>query len=157
MNRQGLLLPALILAAIWLLLSGGAASSWVIGAPAIALASWAASRLRVMGSADISPRGFALFVPFFVWESVRGGVDVARRVLSPSPKLVPGFHQYTMTLMDPHAQLLFVNSVSLLPGTLAADLSGTRVRVHTLDMAADTTAELARLERRVADVYRGAA
>ena len=60
-----------------------------------------------------------------------------------------------MTLSDPGAQLLFVNTVSLLPGTLAADLNGETVRIHALDIHADIHADLGRLEGAVARMYAG--
>jgi multicomponent Na+:H+ antiporter subunit E len=56
-------------------------------------------------------------------------------------------------LRSPAARLLFVNCISLLPGTLAADIADGELRVHTLDLADDTGRELSRLERRVAAVY----
>ena len=58
-----------------------------------------------------------------------------------------------MTLEDPRAQRLFVNSISLLPGTLSADLHGNTVRIHALDTRADIELELSRLQDKVARVY----
>ena len=96
----------------------------------------------------------ARFLPFFIWESIRGGIDVALRVLAPTPRVAPGFHDYTITLESEPARLLFANTVSLLPGTLSADVKDDLVRVHSLDKAVDTAAELQRLEHRIADLYR---
>ena len=89
-------------------------------------------------------------------ESLRGGIDVARRVLSPRLDVAPGFLTYRTRLSGPQARLLFVNSVSLLPGTLAADLQDDRLTIHALDSDAEFAEDLARLETAVARVYREA-
>jgi multicomponent Na+:H+ antiporter subunit E len=118
------------------------------------LAAWYAQRLEPKTNTRFSLLGLLLFLPFFAWESIRGGIDVARRVLAPSPELEPGYQDFRMRLTDTRAQLLFVNTVSLLPGTLAADLNGSTVRVHALDVRANIRAELQKLELAVARIYR---
>jgi multicomponent Na+:H+ antiporter subunit E len=157
MVDRGYWLWALFLGVVWLLLTDGAISSWAIGVPAILVAAWAARHLQDAGGVSApgsaSLRGAALFLPFFVRESVRGGIDVARRVFAPTPRIDPGFHDYVLRLKNPSARLLFVNSISLLPGTLAAELLDDRVRVHALDVNTDNENELKRLERRVSMIY----
>lgn len=153
MTQSGLLTPTLLLVGLWWLLTGGSADSWLIGVPTIAFAIWAAHRLGVRAVKRVSLRGVVAFLPFFIWESVRGGVDVARRVLAPAPRLAPGFQDYVMRLSHPQAQLLFVNTVSLLPGTLAAQWQGATVRIHALDVHTDFHNELTRLENAVAAFY----
>ena len=153
MRQRGFWMLALLFAALWGLLTAGATGSWIIGAPVILLAAWFARSPGEREGATLSVRGVAAFLPFFIWESVRGGVDVARRVLAPSPRLATGFQDYRMTLSNPRAQLLFVNTVSLLPGTLATDLHGDRVRIHALDVSTDIRTDLSRLEAAVARMY----
>ncbi|MBN2886955.1 MAG: Na+/H+ antiporter subunit E, partial [Chromatiaceae bacterium] len=119
----------------------------------VLLASWAHARL-----APKMPRpqlGAALgFVGFFLVESLRSGLDVARRILPLHPRIAPGIQEYRMQLENPLARALFLNSISLLPGSLSADLSGReRVRVHALDARTDLGPELARLERRIARLF----
>ncbi len=147
-------LPSLMLAALlWWVLVGGDTASWVVGVPVVAAAVWSAWRLRGGDAGRISLRGLLRFVPFFLWESIRGGVDVASRVLRPRMAIRPGFVTYKVGLRTPAARLLFVNCISLLPGTLAADIADGELWVHTLDLEADTGQELSRLERRLAAVY----
>jgi len=93
----------------------------------------------------------AAFAPFFVWESLRGGVDVALRVVGPSLRVRPGFVAHRLRLPEGPARVSFANCVSLLPGSLAADLEGDELIVHLLDVGTD--AGLARLEAAVARVY----
>jgi len=121
-------LPLAAAAAVWLVLSGGQASSWLVGVPTVVAAVWAGRALRAAHSAEAPAArvrwsalpGFALF---FLYESLRGGIDVARRLLHRRPAVAPGFIDYRCALPAGGARLLFANSVSLLPGTLSADLA----------------------------------
>lgn len=153
MNWRGFLTPALLLGALWLLLTAGSPGSWLIGVPTVVLAAWVAARQRKEPTSHFCWRGLGGFLSFFLRESFRGGIDVAARVFAPSMRLAPGFRDFTMTLEDPRAQRLFVNSISLLPGTLSADLHGNTVRIHALDTRADIELELSRLQDKVARVY----
>jgi multicomponent Na+:H+ antiporter subunit E len=152
-RRSEALLSLILGALLWWVLVGGDMASWVVGIPVVAAAVWSAWRLRGGDAGRISLRGLLRFVPIFLWESIRGGVDVTSRVLRPHMAIQPGFVNYTMGLRTPAARLLFVNCISLLPGTLAADIVDGELRVHTLDLEGDTGRELSRLERHVAAVY----
>jgi multicomponent Na+:H+ antiporter subunit E len=60
-----------------------------------------------------------------------------------------------MTLESASARVFFVNLVSLVPGTLSADIRGDRLLVHTLGSSQDTATELGRMERYVAEIFGG--
>jgi multicomponent Na+:H+ antiporter subunit E len=143
--------------AVWWLISGGEPDSWLVGAPVVAVAAWAGLRL---GSCElrlhVSLPGLLRFLPFFLWESLRGGLDVAFRTLRARPRVRPGFQDHHTKLPEGAARVFFVNCVSLLPGTLAADLREDWVVVHVIDTEAENARELARLERAVARVFVGA-
>lgn len=155
--RSNMTVWLVVLAAFWLLLAGMAPGSWIVGLPAVLLAAWAGSRLTTERRPPLSAGGLLRFVGYFLRESWRGGLDVARRVFARELRVTPGFVDYPLRLRDPAARRLFAGSVSLIPGTLAADLDHTGVRVHALDTGDDVVAELARLESLVADVFKGAA
>lgn len=144
---------ALALVAVWVLLSGGDPESWIIGVPAVAAGSWSAHRLRRERRTAISFLGLARFAPLFLWGSLRGGVDVARRILAPTMSVRPGFRCYRTSLFEPSARVFFATCVNLLPGTLTAKIEGDQLRIHQLDITADTDAELRRFERAVARVF----
>jgi multicomponent Na+:H+ antiporter subunit E len=146
-----------LLAGLWWLLSDGDPGSWVIGLPAVAAAVWSVRRLRPARIGSVSLSALLRFVPFFLWESLRGGLDVARRTLAPRMRVQPDLILYRTRLSRPDARVFFTNCVSLLPGTLAADLRGDRLAVHVLDAASDAERELRLLERAVARVYPQAA
>jgi multicomponent Na+:H+ antiporter subunit E len=165
MNRQRVfrapgaaMLRGVLFTLIWVALAGPDLDSWVIGLPAILAATWASLVLSGRKQPDRNRRalyilGVLRFVPFFLWESLRGGIDVAARVLTPRPRVDPGMRSYRMSLQSAAARLVFVDSVSLLPGTLSADLQGDLVTVHALDVGDDIERSLQGLERKVADLF----
>jgi multicomponent Na+:H+ antiporter subunit E len=138
---------------IWFLLTGDDWKSWLVGLPVVILASWSILRLRSSSERLINLVGLLKFLPYFFWESVLGGIDVASRVLQPKMRIAPGFLKYRIRLTQPSARRLFVNTLSLLPGTLAADLQGESLSIHALDTGAELNDELIRLERMVSDIY----
>ena len=153
MNRNALWL-VVVLGAFWWLLTAGGPFSWHLGIPAILVAAWTGARLGAFSGSTWSALGAVQFALVFVRESVRGGIDVTLRTLAPTPRIATGFRHYRISLENPGARLLFVNTVSLLPGTLAAELEGDQLNVHALDINTDIAGELARLERVIGRVYR---
>ena len=143
----------IILSGLWWVITNGSVASWFIGLPVIATATWASRRLSRLSGTQISLSGLARFVPFFLWESLRGGVDVALRTLTPRMRIAPGFSRYRTGLKTSSARTLFVNCVSLLPGTLAVDLQDEWLEIHMLDIQLDPNATFARLERVVARLF----
>ncbi|NBC11122.1 MAG: cation transporter [Planctomycetes bacterium] len=146
-----------LFALLWAVLAGGSASSWIIGAPTVVFATWMSLRLSAASDASgrrgMTPSGLLGFVPLFLLESLRGGLDVAGRVMRPQLRIQPGFHAYAPRLRDPVARIVFLDSISLLPGTLSADLRDDIIQVHALDTASDLDPELERLERAVARLF----
>lgn len=150
---RSILVRGALFAAAWLILAGADPGSWIIGGPAVLGATWASLALAAPRQGSFSLVGLLRFLPYFLWASLSGGIDVAQRVLRPRLPIEPGLHQYPMRLRDPGARVVFVNTISLLPGTLSADLDGDLVRVHALDAKADVGGELEVLERRVAAIF----
>ena len=133
---------------IWWILTDGVASSWWIGLPAVILAV-TASRVLVAPAAFL---WFELlkFVPFFFWHSLLGGVDVARRVFQPKMPIAPDLIEYPLRLPPGLSQVIMSNTVSLLPGTLIAELDRNVLKVHLLNRSKDSLAELEAVEERIA-------
>lgn len=153
-SKSGLLMTGLALGAAWFALAGHENPvSWILGLPTILAATWAYHRLSSPTKTGLTASGILRLVPTFVWESFRGGVDVASRVLRVRPNLNPGLFEYRLSLSSPSARVLFVDLISLLPGTLSADVRGNRVRIHALDTSQVSTDEIERLERLVAAVF----
>ena len=116
----GFLAKTAILALLWYVIAGGQTSAWITGLPAVALTAMASARLGRTSLPRISVAGPAGFVALFLRESVRGGLDVARRTLAPKLRIQPGFTRCRPRLNNPLARALLINCIALLPGTLAA-------------------------------------
>jgi multicomponent Na+:H+ antiporter subunit E len=145
---------ALLFSLLWWALTDGTAGSWWIGAPAVAGAV-------IISVTLVPPLGLVWreamgFVPFFLWHSLKGGVDVARRSFDPRMPITPELIEYPLRLPPGLPSVILVNTVSLLPGTLSAELGGQVLRVHVLDSLGDFLAELEALEQRVGCMFRSA-
>jgi multicomponent Na+:H+ antiporter subunit E len=142
-----------ILASLWWIIVQGRADAWLIGLPAVAVASWASIRLRCNVKPGLSLGGLAAFITLFLRESVRGGIDVARRTLGPGLRIEPGFHRYRLHISHPAARVLLINCIGLLPGTLAADLDADHADLHLLDTSVNPDSQLLQLEQAVARMF----
>ena len=148
MNLHSVILRALWLALLWWMLTDGAVDSWPIGVPVVLLALYVS--VKLMPAASWSLTGIARFVPFFLWHSLRGGVDVAGRALRPQLPISPALIDWPWQLPPGLPRVLMANTVSLLPGTLSAELNDRFLRVHVLDDSGSYPAELRAIEARVA-------
>jgi multicomponent Na+:H+ antiporter subunit E len=146
----------LLLLAVWLMLTAGDTASWIIGLPFVALAILlqpVSDNRSDKFSLSLNISGLLQFAYFFILESLRGGMDVSRRVLAAKPRIDPVLYDYSMQLQKPHAQQFFISSISLLPGTLCADLNNNRIRIHSLDQHTETAQGIKRLESLVGKIF----
>lgn len=147
LRRAGarLAVHAALYASLWLVLAGN--RGWLAGIPVCLLAAW------ISCLTPVGPRwslaGLAAFLPYFVVSSLRGGFDVAWRALHPALPIEPALIRYDLGLRTVGARVLMANVVTLLPGTLSADLDGNRLRVHVLNTGDEHVDALRDLERRV--------
>lgn len=137
-------------AVAWLIVAGPAPSSWLIGLPSVALATWASFRLAPPLPYNIRFTGLMRFLGYFIRESLRGGWDVAMRTMSPRMRIAPGQADYNSALPEGLPMVLFAGCVSLLPGTLSQRIDGSRLSLHLLDAEGTQMAELEALENHIA-------
>jgi multicomponent Na+:H+ antiporter subunit E len=140
-----------LFALLWWILTEGAMSSWLVGVPVVAFAVLASGALLPRISWSLS--GIIGFIPFFLWRSLYGGVDVARRALHPRMPISPGMIDHRWRLPPGLPRVFMANTVSLLPGTLSAELDEAYLRVHVLDKTAVCASDLAVVETRVARLF----
>ena len=99
--------------------------------------------------------GLVGFLRFFLWNSLRGGMQVAGMALRGRAALRPGIIELRVTLPPGGARILLVNALGLMPGTLGVDLDDTILRIHVLDDAQPVVAETRALEASIAGVFGG--
>ncbi len=95
------------------------------------------------------PLGLIRFVPYFLWRSLQGGIDVARRAFAPSMPLQP--EVITVPLGSSESQnLLLTWIVSLLPGTAGIRLEEDNLKAHVLDSRLPVRRNIEELRDRLA-------
>ena len=156
-NTRALLLYGMSFALLWLLLTKGDISSWIIGIIAVPLAVWCRLSLfpapRPAASPGISFTGLMTFLPFFLWQSLKGGWSSALLAIHPRKQVKPSFVHYFIQLPEGRPQLYFLHVVSLLPGTLSVGIDGNQLLVHVLDSDSDYRRELQYCQQRIRSLF----
>ncbi len=129
---------------IWLILTDGAASSSWIGVPAVLLTLIAS--IVLFPPASLVWYELLRFVPLLLVRSPVGGIDVAWHAFHPGMPTAPDVTTYPLRLPPGFLRILTVNTVSLLPGILSADLGTKCLNVHALDARKDIFSELLAVE-----------
>lgn len=140
-----------ILFSLWLVFDG--LDGWPVGLLAAAIGGGLAAWLAEGRPFWWNPLRLVEFAGFFVFESFRGGIDVAWRSLHPSMPVAPRFFEHDIALPEGQPSTLLISVISLLPGTLSAELlPGENVLVvHSLAEGGEES--VARLERRIARLF----
>ncbi|EOM74314.1 cation transporter [Rhodococcus rhodnii] len=89
---------------------------------------------------------------WFLWQSLLGGIDVARRSIRRPVGVDPHVIEYRIGLTSPAARVALADLNALMPGTLSVDLDGDVLHVHVLGHDIDARGQIARLEQRIARV-----
>ena len=82
LSLAGIAMRAVLFAGLWWGLTEGEVDSWLVGVPAVIGATVASLLLRTEAGGRWRLVGTMQFVVFFVVESLRAGVDVARRAVT---------------------------------------------------------------------------
>ena len=151
--RKGLIRRILIFGFVWAVLTGGALDSWLIGIPSILLALFVNAYLPPLSSFKISPKGAIFFLFYFATHSFLAGVDVVKRAVQPKIPLDPGLMEYQVRLTSEFAVILFLNTISLFPGTFSLRLSHGHILVHVLDQSEPAFEKLRRLEGKIGEMF----
>jgi len=150
-NWPAIVWRSILFLLIWWVLTDGSLSSWWIGGPAVVLSVMAS--MALIPPVPLMWSAWLRFVPFFLLRSFTGGLDVARRAIHPRLPIAPDLIEYPLSLPPGLAQVVMVNTVSLLPGTLSAELKQSVLKVHVLDGANDFKRELEAVEQHVARMF----
>ncbi|MCP3176403.1 Na+/H+ antiporter subunit E [Desulfuromonas sp. KJ2020] len=149
-----LTLRFLLLTLVWWILTEGDSAALGFGLPVILLALGAGHLLAVDRQKTWTLAGLLSFLPFFFYASLRGGLDVARRVYDPRLPISPAICEFSLHLPPGPARVFLANTISLLPGTCSVSLQAEgRLLVHALDDSRALEESLRRVERRVAALF----
>ncbi len=149
---SSIIVPLGLYTLLWWILSNGSVESLLVGIPCILIATVVS--ILLIPSTNIVWLEFIKFLPYFFLRSLLGGVDVAWRALHPALPIVPETIIYTSKLPPGLARVFMANTISLLPGTLSAELDGEEITVHVLDSKNDFLSEIRAVEHRLKRVFR---
>jgi multicomponent Na+:H+ antiporter subunit E len=139
---------------LWFVLSEGEFRYW--GLILIAVLGGAFASLILVPSSGLgwSIVGWGRFIPFFIGQSVMGGVDVALRAVAPTPRLDAGYVEFEFRLSHEPARVFVANVMSLMPGTLSVLIEGDRLRMHVLDTTMPAVERAREVEGHAARMFR---
>ena len=126
----------LLLAAIWLLLSGYY-TALLLGLGALSCALVVAL-CRHMGIVDPEGHpnhlflGLLLYIPWLLWEICKSNIDIARRILDPKLPIAPRIFKIKTSQKSHLGQVIYANSITLTPGTVSVEVEEGEITVHAL-------------------------
>lgn len=144
---------ALLLGVGWWAFVEGETGSWILSGAAVLGAVLVSLAALPPGTGRWRFAGLARFLPFFLVQSLRGGTDVAARAFNPRLPVLPGMIDHPLRLPEGPARVSFVVVLSLLPGTLSAQLRGDTLRVHLLHRGMPARGRIEELEARIAELF----
>lgn len=130
----------------WCLAEGQWREPWLIGLIVLGVA-FISLRIQPPGRWQVRIGPLLRMVPWFLWHSLQGGWDVARRAFSPSLPIDPQTIEFTSD-MKLEEIYTFIFIVSLLPGTACVESrKGNTLMIHLLDPSAEKS--LSELETKI--------
>jgi len=136
----------------WLvLLPSVAIADLAIGTATAAGAFWVSIRLAPPGAARIGILALLAYVPRFLWLSLRGGLDVARRAMLPDMRLLPGVVDVPTAVPRGFARHTFTTITSLMPGSLPCGDTVSSLLYHCLDVGQPVAQEIQKEEHALRD------
>ncbi len=127
---------ALIVAIIWLLLSGHYTLLILsLGVLSVLTVTWFVWRMdRVDGELAVLPLRPRLlyYLLWLMWQVVLANIDVVRRIWDPSLPIRPTWQRLDIKVSSPLATMIYANSITLTPGTLTTDVREDHFMVHSL-------------------------
>ncbi|MDX1693849.1 MAG: Na+/H+ antiporter subunit E [Ketobacteraceae bacterium] len=146
------LIPSL---GLWFLLTGVDLQSLVVGIPFALLASAACGWLLDPDSLRVHWPSAFRFLVYFIGQSLLGTYRVGLMALQQDAGTRTGvLYRYHTQLQNRSARVLFVNAVSLLPGTLVVDIAADHLLIHSIDTRDTGQAGIRDCEALVARVFR---
>ncbi|MEM1448482.1 MAG: Na+/H+ antiporter subunit E [Planctomycetota bacterium] len=152
---------ALLLATLWLLMSGHYDALLLsLGAIAVGFVVAVSARLRIIDRESVPLHLVPRMPTYAVWllkEIVVSNLAVARRILSPRLRIEPSVIRVPGDQPDDVGRALYANSITLTPGTVTVDVDDASMVVHALTDASRVALEAGDMGRRVTKVAEGGA
>ena len=146
----------LFLFAIWLLLSGHYTPLMlVLGVLSTLLVVLLATRADLIDKETQLKLLKPSVLLYWFWlgrEIIKSNIDVARRILAPGLPISPNIFTVRATQQSDLGRVTYVNSITLVPGTVAMDVDEDVITVHALTQKAAADLKRGEMNRRVCSV-----
>jgi multicomponent Na+:H+ antiporter subunit E len=149
-----------ILALLWLLLSGHFADPLLLGlgGASIVLTLIVSHRMQVVNReghpVHLAIRGM-LYWPWLIKEIVVANIDVAKAILGVTDSVRPQVFKIKTSQVSDLGKTIYANSITLTPGTVTIALDDDEMTIHALTPAAAEGLASGDMDRRVAWVEGG--
>ena len=144
---------ALIVAIIWLLLSGHYTLLILsLGLLSVLTVTWFVWRMdRVDGELAFLPMRPRLlyYLLWLMWQVVLANIDLVRRIWDPTLPIRPTWQRLDIKVSSPLAKMLYANSITLTPGTLTTDVREDHFMVHSLTTEGIDELRKRRMEKQI--------
>jgi multicomponent Na+:H+ antiporter subunit E len=147
----------LVLALVWMLLTGGFTLGNLLVGFAVGYAGLVVARPFVGSGRYVrSVQGSSKLVAVFLYELVYANILLARDILRPVPPFRPGFLAFDVRDLTPVQTVLLANMISLTPGTLTVDTDDVGETLYVHGLYAEDPERIRRGLRSFSDLIRGA-
>ena len=138
-------------ALLWIILSGDPGREPFIAGLGILAATLTSLALWTRNPINLRWRGLPALGAYFLWSSLKGGVDISSRALRPTMPLRTRLIEFQSNLTSESSLVIFAWMISLMPGTACVTLlNKSRLTVHVVDSETYDHASLLALETKIA-------
>lgn len=153
---------AIVLAALWLLMSGLFDTLILIfGAGSIALTVWVIRRMDAVDGDQLEialkPFQFARYILWLLLEIAKANWTVTKIIFSPAMPIRQHLFRVPYSQRTDLGQVIFANSITLTPGTISIETDPGYFLVHALAYSPGDLAALADMDARVTAIESGGA
>ena len=140
----------------WLLLSGLYTGLLLgLGALSCLLVVAVCRRMQIVdpeGPPNHLILGLLRYVPWLLWAIVKANVDVAWRIVHPRLPMAPHMIRVAASQKTHLGQVIYANSITLTPGTVAVEADEGTIDVHALTREAAADVRSGVMDGRVTDL-----
>ena len=140
----------------WLLLSGRYTGLLLgLGALSCLVVVAVCRRMKIIdpeGHPNHLIPGLLRYMPWLLWAIVKANIDVARRIVHPRLPMSPRVIQVETSQKTHLGQVIYANSITLTPGTVAVETDEGTIDVHALTREAAEDVRSGTMDSRVTDM-----
>ena len=96
--------------------------------------------------------GMLRYMPWLLWAIVKANIDVARRIVHPRLPVSPRVIRVAASQKTHLGQVVYANSITLTPGTVAVETGEGTIEVHALTREAAEEVRSGDMDSRVTDL-----